>query len=103
MRRIFLSLFLSPLFLFCCSACKAPAEKRVPELISNLSSPNDSVKNKAALELAYYEEDAKAAVPALIKLLRHPHNGIKSAAAFALQKIGTPEAREAINQAKERR
>ena len=92
--------FVMLVMLACCLSCKAPAEKRVPELISNLSSPQDSVKNKAALELAYYGKDAEAAVPSLIKLLKHPHNGIKSSAAYALDSIGTPEAKEAVTQAK---
>ncbi|MCC6933107.1 MAG: HEAT repeat domain-containing protein [Deltaproteobacteria bacterium] len=82
------------------AACMEPAEKRVPQLIEELSASDDSVKNKAALELAYYEGEAKDAVPILKKLLKHPHNGIKSAAAFALTKIGTPEALAAVEQAK---
>ena len=80
------------------SACGASVED-IPRLKKELSSPDASQRNKAALALAGLGEKAQPAEDALIRLLSDKNSGVKSSAAYALRAIDTPKARAALDKA----
>jgi HEAT repeat protein len=87
--------------LLCCSAtllfgCEDP--KKVPEHIRKLQRGTAHEKADAAMSLGRI--GAPEAVPAvgyLIGLLEDDNPGVQSAAAYALRKIDTPRARQALD------
>lgn len=79
------------------TSCKEDLSTALPRLTKELDAKESSVRNRAALDLAGYGPDGKAAVPALVRLLRDPNSGVRSSAAFALRSIGTPEAEKALD------
>ena len=68
----------------------------MPALIQALNDPSDDVRSYAAYTFAKLEGAAADAVPALIKALADESEEVQNHAAFALEKIGTPEAKEAL-------
>jgi HEAT repeat protein len=93
---VFQILFLSLLSLSF-SACLEAPETAIPKLINDLSAKESSVRNKAALKLASYKEDARPAVLPLIACLRDPNNGVRTSAAFALREIKDEKGLQAID------
>jgi HEAT repeat protein len=77
----------------CCSQEKANKAE------DNLYSDNASTRNEAALTLAGCGSKAKNSTSKLIELLHDPNIGVQSSAAFALRKIDTQAAREALDKA----
>ena len=61
-----------------------------------MSDPADEVRTYAAYALSKMEDAAADAVPALIKALEDESDRVKHHVVFALGKIGTPEALEAL-------
>ncbi|MCB0343870.1 MAG: HEAT repeat domain-containing protein [Bdellovibrionales bacterium] len=82
--------------LFLASACSDP-EIEIPKLIKQLKSSDSSARNNAAMKLGSYGGDAQSAVRPLASLLNDENGGVRSSAAFALRKIGTPEAKRALD------
>ncbi len=82
-------------FIFFCNACTSPAE-RIEEMIVSLEDGDPIERRKAALALAGARQEAKAAVPALIVALNDRHWKVKNAVVHALKRIGTKEARQAL-------
>ena len=80
----------------CCS------QEKANEAGKQLSSSSSKERNKAAMVLSGCGSKAVKFVPKLIELLYDPNIGVQSSAAFALRKIDTDEAREALDRAVER-
>ena len=89
----FICIVVSILFLCACADPKV----EVPKLTRQLSDSESSVRNKAALELASFGEDAAPAVPKLIRLLKDDNGGVRSSAAYALRSIGGERAEKALD------
>ena len=83
-----------PLFVF---GCLESAETGVPKLVEQLADKESKVRNRAALKLGDYGEDAAPAVVALSRLLGDPNSGVRTSAAYSLRRIGTPEATKALD------
>jgi hypothetical protein len=77
----------------CCSESDIPIAKK------KLYSDSAKERNQGALDLASCGTRAGSAVPRLITLLYDENVGVQSSAAYALRKIDTPEAREALERA----
>jgi HEAT repeat protein len=77
--------------------------KKLPLAHNDLFSSSASKRNQAALFLARCGEDASKSVPRLTELLYDDNVGVQSSAAYALRKIDTPEAREALEVATKKR
>jgi len=76
--------------------CKLVDKAELPQLLNDLKHQDSHVRSKAAMRIAGLEEDGVEAVPALIETLSDINGGVRSSAAFALRKIGTPEAKQAL-------
>ena len=90
-------LILNLIFLSILGGCKEAATTAVPKLVSDLTSHESGVRNKAALKLASYGEQARPAVPNLIELLKDPNGGVRSSAAYALREIKDKKGLDAID------
>lgn len=77
----------------CCNEKKAQSAGR------DLYHQSAKVRNQAAMTLAGCGSKAKSSVPRLIELLYDENIGVQSSAAFALRKIDSPEARQALERA----
>lgn len=88
------------LSIFLVACCKT---EDIPKDIRALYSSSAKERNEAALKLASCGEDAAKAVPRLADLIYDKNVGVQSSAAYALRKIDTPEAREVLKKAEERR
>ncbi len=91
----FISFTVSTLILSSC--CN---QDSIPTLINKLSSSDTRERSKSAWELAKCGEKARNAVPQLTEMLYDSNAGVQSAASYALRKIDTAEARQAISQAR---
>lgn len=69
----------------------------VQALIGVMGGNSDHEKYLAATALGMLGQDAREAVPALIRELEEGHEEVRQAARTALERIGTPEALEAVN------
>lgn len=86
--------------LFVFTGCKDRSAE-VPGLIRQLNSSQAKVRNQAALSLGHIgSPDADRAAIYLIKLLYDENVGVQSSAAYALRRIDTPEARAALERAR---
>ena len=85
------------LFLVFLLSCKESPSTALPKLKSQLLSSDSRERNKAALQLGAYGQDAEPLVPSLIKLLQDENSGVRTSAAFSLRKIDTPQARNALD------
>ena len=92
-------LIVLPLFFFL--ACKEKAEIAVPKLIEQLKSKDTRTRSLAAQKLSYYGKDAKDAVVPLIETLWDNNMGVRTASAYALDMIGTLEAKKALAEYKQ--
>ena len=68
----------------------------MPRLSKQLSDKDAHKRNEAALALAAYGKAAEPATSALIRALWDDNMGVRSAAALALDKIGSAQAKKAI-------
>jgi len=76
--------------------CEDP--KKVPEHIRKIQYGSAHEKTEAAMSLGRIgAPEAVPAVGSLIALLDHENPGVQSAAAYALRKIDTPRARQALD------
>lgn len=91
-------LILLPFILLLFVSC-GPDRQQVKALTKKLRSADASERNSAAMDLAGASKHADLAVPALIKALSDRNGGVQSSAAYALRKLDTPEARQALEQA----
>lgn len=73
-------------------------EKTVSALIELLQGGSDHRKYLAAKALGMVGAGAQAAVPALGHELQEGHADVRQAARLSLEKIGTPEARQVLEQ-----
>lgn len=90
------------LLIFAASGCRSHSPEELKRLVGELKSRDGSVRNQAALALGEFGEDGREAVPDLIRVLqRDPSRGIRTSAAFALRKIGTKEAVDALDNYRE--
>lgn len=79
------------------SCCK---EDQIAPAMQKIYSNNAKDKNDGALVLAQCGSPrADRAVGRLIQLMYDENTGVQSAAAYALRRIDTPEAREALERA----
>jgi len=79
-------------------------EERIPGFVRDLYSPTAKRRNEAALGLAHCSGPAvERAVPRLIDLMYDDNIGVQSSAAYALRKIDTPRARDALERARARK
>jgi len=90
------------LVLFILLAACGPSESEIPRLMNELRDQDDAVRNQAALDLASLGPKAEKAVPALIQRLKDENGGVRSSAAYALRVIGTPQAKQALDKAREK-
>jgi HEAT repeat protein len=74
-------------------------EERLPQAQRDLYASDAKKRNEAALELASCGAKSASAVSRLRELLYDSNVGVQSSAAYALRKIDTPEAREALERA----
>jgi HEAT repeat protein len=72
--------------------------KAVPPLIEVLQHGSDHDKYLAARSLGLIGDGAQDAIPYLARELTGSHVDVRRAAQTALQKIGTPEALQAVEQ-----
>ena len=72
------------------------AIRAIPALIEALTDPMDEVRSYAAYTFSKMEAAAVDAVPALIKALDDESEEVRNHVVFALEKIGTPEAKQAL-------
>ena len=72
------------------------AIRALPALIEALTDPSDEVRSYAAYTFSKMEGAAADAVPALIKALDDESEEVRNHAVFALGKIGTSEAKQAL-------
>lgn len=84
---------MATLLVGCCNDAEIPAD------VQRLSSQKTRDRTDAALHLARCGASAEQAVPRLTELLYDDNVGVQSAAAYALRKIGTSEARRALERA----
>jgi HEAT repeat protein len=89
-------LYICAILLAASSCC---SESDIPVARKKLFSASARDRNQGALDLAGCGSKAGSAVPRLIELLYDENKGVQSAAAFALRKIDTPQAREALEEA----
>ncbi len=82
--------------LFSVSAC-GPSKEDLPKYMKELKSSESKTRNRAALAIAELGPDAEKAVPSLVMLLGDDNGGVRSSAAYALRRIDTPRARQALD------
>ena len=92
-----LNILLTIMLTACCNKDSIPKAERL--LYSNLARE----RNDAALELARCGSAADKAVPRLSQLLYDENVGVQSASAYALRKIDTQSARDALKRAEDAR
>ena len=78
-------------------------DKSIPAAMRGLDSSSAHDRSESAMELARCGEKASRAVPRLSQLLYDDNVGVQSSAAYALRKIGTPDAKAALDRAVARR
>ncbi len=78
-------------------------EGQIPSHVNQLSSSKARDRTDAALQLARCGADAGQAVPRLTELMYDENVGVQSAAAYALRKIGTEDAKRALERATARK
>jgi len=78
-------------------------EAAVPKAIAQLSSPDASERNKALHVVGRCGERSERAVPTIERLMYDKNVGVASSAAYALRRIDTPSARQALKAAEDRR
>ena len=78
------------------SGCKESAETAVPKAVEQLQSKDAHQRNAAAQRLSAYGGDAADAVKPLTRALWDNNMGVRTSAAYALRKIDTKEARQAL-------
>lgn len=95
------------LLIIACLCAAMPAgccdRSQISANIQRLYSLDARVRNQAALDLAGCGADAAPAVPRLSELLYDTNPGVQSGAAFALNKIGTEEAKAIMDAAMRRK
>jgi len=70
----------------------------IADLESTLEDPHPLVREETAFELGKMGPDAASAVPAIARARLDNNEDVSAAASEALKKIGTPEARIALEQ-----
>jgi HEAT repeat protein len=78
-------------------------EAGIPKRIQGLYSSEAKTRNDSALALARCGSAGRGAVSRLADLLYDPNVGVQSASAYALRKIDTPDARQYLAAAEDRR
>lgn len=71
-------------------------EEKIPAYNNDLYSDASQIRNEAALQLARCGERAEIAVPKLAQMLYDSNVGVQSSAAYALRKIDSQSARQAL-------
>ena len=72
------------------------AQEAIPVLIESLNEKDSTIRGMASLALAEMGPSAQEAIPALTRLSNGKNTSDAKNAVFALEKIGTPEALEAV-------
>ena len=90
LRKVHLILLLSLAGAGCCN------EEKIPAYSNDLYSDASHVRNEAALQLARCGGKAEIAVPKLAQMLYDSNVGVQSSAAYALRKIDSKSARQAL-------
>jgi HEAT repeat protein len=72
-------------------------EQAVPVMINDLDLPDEWARYEAAYALGFMGQAAQPAVPALRRLLKDPSGIVRQEACRTLHSIGTPEAKEGLN------
>ena len=97
LRTLIISIAVMPLV----SCCK---DSELPGAFKDLYSSSAKDRNEAALTLASCgSPKADRAVSRLIQLLNDENVGVQSSAAYALRRIGTKQASEALERASKHR
>ena len=78
-------------------------EKSLPTALRNLNSLNASDRNKALQVIAQCGSRGESAVPRISQLMYDENVGVASSAAYALRKIDSKRAREALKRAERAR
>ena len=91
--QYFLALLVSSQLVSCCN------EDKIKTYSDDLYSSTSSVRNEAALQLARCGGKASSEVPRLAQMLYDNNVGVQSSAAYALRKIDTQGARDALESA----
>ena len=78
-------------------------EKSLPDALRNLNSPNASDRNKALQVITQCGSRGESAVPRISQLMYDENVGVASSAAYALRKIDSKRAREALKRAERAR
>lgn len=76
-----------------------PVPESIPSLVENLSHEHTFVRKSAIYALTAMKADAAPAIPKLTALLQDDNPTVRHIAGLALNKIGTPEAKEALQKA----
>ncbi len=84
------------------AGCHKTTEADLKRVIKAMHSADPTVRNQAALEAAGFSGAADKVVPELIRLLDDENRGVQSGAAYALRRLGTAEARKALDRATKR-
>lgn len=98
--------FLRPvayLLLLCSAGVGCCKEAEVPYAMRGLYSSEPRERNRALHVLAQCPDRAQAAIQRIAALMYDSNVGVASSAAYALRKIDSPEAKEALKVAEEAR
>ena len=92
------------LFIAGCAAVQGCCdEAALPRAIDQLASPRASERNQALHAVGRCGERSERAVPLIERLMYDPNVGVASSAAYALRRIDTPSARQALKAAEARK
>jgi hypothetical protein len=78
-------------------------EAEVPLAVRGLYSPDPREKNRSLQTLAQCPQQSQPSVQRIAALMYDPNVGVASSAAYALRKMNSPEAREALEAAEQAR
>ena len=91
------------LFVVAASIAGCCDESKVPGALRGLYASEPRERNKALQVLAQCSSKAESSVPRIAELMYDQNVGVASSAAYALRRIDTTEAREALQLVESRR